>query len=58
MADWKAIAQARGLDIPAAQCDRIAQTLDRLTDDLAALPPLDWAVEPDAVFDPAGEEKP
>jgi len=58
MSDWKGIAQARGLDIPEADLDLVAQRLDALEQ---AFRPLARALAPDqepaAAFraDPEGE---
>ena len=51
MSDWASIAKARGLDIPSADIERFANSLDALEESLRALaadlPP---ALEPAAAF--------
>jgi hypothetical protein len=51
MTDWKALARARGFDIPDAELDRIVSPLDQLEESFrplaAAIPP---GVEPAVMF--------
>lgn len=58
MRDWKALARARGLDIPAADLDRLTAPLDSLEETfrplVAALTP---GMEPAVLFRPAEDEE-